>query len=129
MKRRLLAVALFAVALAPRSAAAQSDCLRLNQIWRWNSLNDRILTIEDLSHRVFKVTLMGPCLNIDFNVNAVIQSHGTGPLDCVKPADVVVHRGFGAGNRCPIKSVELYTPERRKADEAVAAKANGAIPP
>jgi Family of unknown function (DUF6491) len=129
MKTAVLATVLATLTCLP--ATAQSVCLRLNQIWRWNSLNERALTIEDLSHRVFKLTLTGPCPNINFNVNAMIQSHGTSALDCVQPGDVVIHRGYGLGNRCPIRSVELYTPEMRKADEAAAAaaKANAATPP
>ena len=127
MSRSIAAAVLVAAALAPVTATAQSACLRINQIWRWNSLNERTLTIEDLTHRTFRITLMGPCPNIDFNVGAAIQSHGTSALDCVQPGDVVIHRGYGTGNRCPIKSVELYTPAMRKADEA--AKASGATPP
>jgi hypothetical protein len=104
-------------------AAAQSACLMAGQIWSWKPLDRRILIVEDTVHRQFKVTLLGPCPGIDFNLGAAIVSRGNSQLDCVRPGDVVVHRGFGMGNTCPIRAVELYTPAMQKADEAAAAAA------
>ena len=92
------------------------------QIWSWKPLDRRTLIVEDTIHRQFKVTLYGPCPGIDFNIGAAILSHGNSALDCVRKGDVVVHRGYGLGNRCPIKSVEPYTPEMQRADEAAAAQ-------
>lgn len=103
------------------SAMAQSTCLMPTQILRWTSLDRQTLIVENLAHQKFRLSLFGPCPGIDFDVGAVIKTQGTTGLDCVRQGDVVLHRGFGQGNRCPIKSVELYTPAMEKADQAAAA--------
>lgn len=107
--------------LVPVAASAQQNCLMSDQIWRWTPLDQRTLIVQDKVHREFKVSLYGPCPGIDYNIGAAIVSNGNTALDCVRPGDVVVHRGYGIGNRCPIKSVELYTPEMQRADQAAAA--------
>jgi hypothetical protein len=103
------------------SAVAQSTCLMPTQILRWTSLDRKTLIVENIAHQKFRLALFGPCPGIDFNVGAAIKTQGTSSLDCVREGDVVLHRGFGQGNRCPIKSVELYTPAMEKADQASAA--------
>ena len=118
-----LALVICAVSTA---ASAQQSCLMSAQIWSWKPLDRRTLIVQDTIHREFKVTLYGPCPGIDYNISGTIISHGNTALDCVRPGDVVVHRGYGMGNRCPIKSVELYTPEMQRSDEAAAAAANAA---
>lgn len=111
----------FALCLIPVAASAQQNCLMSEQIWSWKPLDQRTLVVEDKVHRQFKVSLYGPCPGIDYNIGAAIVSHSNTALDCVRPGDVVVHRGYGLGNRCPIKSVELYTLAMQRADEAAAA--------
>lgn len=111
-----------ALSLVPFAASAQTSCLRSSQIWKWKPLDRRTMVIEDMVHRQFKVSLYGPCPGIDYNLGAKILSNANSALACVRPGDVVVHRGYGVGNRCPIKSIELYTPAMEKADEATAAQ-------
>lgn len=119
MKTVCLTAAAWIGLIAP--AAAQSTCLLPKQILRWTSLDRQTLIVENLAHQKFRLSLFGPCPGIDFNVGAAIKTQGTTGLDCVRSGDVVLHRGFGQGNRCPIKSVELYTPAMEKADQAAAA--------
>ena len=118
---RAIAPLVVGLCLVSVAASAQQNCLMSDQIWRWRPLDQRTVIVQDKVHREFKVSLYGPCPNIDYNIGATIVSHGNTALDCVRPGDVVVHRGYGMGNRCPIKSVELYTPEMQRADEAAAA--------
>jgi hypothetical protein len=112
----------FSLCLIPAAAPAQQSCLMSAQIWRWKPLDRRTLIVQDTIHRQFKVTLYSPCPGIDFNIGAAILSHGNTALDCVRRGDVVVHRGYGIGDRCPIKSVEPYTAEMQRADDAAAAQ-------
>lgn len=116
-----VAIALASVVyLVPAAASAQQNCLMSAQIWSWKPLDRRTLIVQDTIHRQFKLTLYSPCPGIDYNIGAAILSHGNTALDCVRQGDVVVHRGYALGNRCPIKSVELYTPQMQRADEAAA---------
>jgi hypothetical protein len=106
------------------SALAQSACLMPTQILRWTSLDRKTVIVENLAHQKFKLSLYGPCPGIDLDVAARIQSQGVTRLDCVRRGDFILHQGFGQGNRCAIKSVDLYTPAMERADkEAAAAKA------
>lgn len=122
---RKLAVAAAALTMTLGSAHAQPAsrparaCLMMARIYNWSVLPDkRTLIVEDLTHRKFRVTLMGPCPGLNFNVGLGFQSRGGTQLGCLSRGDVVVHRGFGAGNRCIIRSVEAYTPAMQKADQA-----------
>lgn len=129
---RLLVAAGLALMLLPASSAiAEQACLVAAQVWNWKALDRRTLIVEDIAHHPFKVTLYGPCPGIDLNLRAAFLTRGNTALDCLRPGDEVIHRGYGAGNRCPIKSVEPYTPEMQKADAAAAAAAAGstATPP
>jgi hypothetical protein len=119
MKTAFLATALWIGASA--TALAQSACLMPTQIYRWTSLGREALIVENLAHQRFRLLLFGPCPGIDYNVDAAIKTQGTSNLDCVRRGDVILHRGYGLGNRCPIKSVELYTPAMERADQAAAA--------
>src|ERR1041385_2849345 len=110
----------FALCLVPAAASAQQSCLVLNQIWSWRPADNsrRVLIVQDTIHRNFKVTLAGPCPNIDYNVRAAFESNGTSNLDCLRRGDLVVHRSYGVGNRCVVQSVEPYTASMQKADQA-----------
>ena len=110
----------FVLCLAPAVASAQQSCLVLNQIWSWRPADSskRVLIVQDRIHRDFRVTLAGPCPNIDYNLRAGFESNGTSNLDCLRRGDLVVHRGYGVGNRCVVQSVEPYTAAMQKADEA-----------
>src|SRR4051794_35983241 len=109
----------FALCLAPAAASAQQSCLVLNQIWSWRATDNskRVLIVQDTIHRSFKVTLAGPCPNIDYNVRAGFESNGTSNLDCLRRGDLVVHHGYGVGGRCVVQSVEPYTAAMQKADQ------------
>jgi hypothetical protein len=103
------------------SALAQSACLMPTQILRWTTLDRKTVIVENLAHQKFKLSLYAPCPGIDFDVTARIESQGVTRLDCVRRGDFILHRGFGFGNRCQIKSAELYTPAMQRADEEAAA--------
>jgi len=120
---KTIAMAVLAVLAFTTAAPAQQACLTVNQIWTWKPLDRKTLVVEDTVHRKFKVSLYGPCPNIEYNLGAAFISRGNTQLDCLRPGDMVVHRGYGIGNRCPIKLVQPYTPAMQKADEATAATA------
>lgn len=99
-------VAVLGLILLPGPAVAQQSCLMVGQVWNWKALDRRTLIVEDIARHPFKVTLYGPCPGIDLNLRAAFLSRGNGALDCLRAGDEVIHRGYGVGNRCPIKSVE-----------------------
>jgi hypothetical protein len=121
MKKLALAVLMLGASAGP--GFAQQACLMAGQILKWTPVDSRTLIVEDIVHRKFKVSLNGTCPNLQYNIGAGFISRSNSQLACLRQGDMVVHRGYAAGNRCPIKSVQLYTPAMQKADEAAAAAA------
>jgi len=112
------AVALLMLVLPAR---ADTACLQIGRIWSFHPLDNRTLIVEDELHQKFKVSLMGECPHLTFDVNLGIKSQsGIGGLDCVRRGDDVIAGGVGTNFTCPVTSVVPYTPEMEKADQTKA---------
>jgi hypothetical protein len=129
MKKALLLAAAVA-ALAPTSAVADRPCLQFGWIYNWKPITDRILMVEDYSHRKFRLSLIGTCYNLAYYQSLGFKSRGALSITCIQPGDEVIQRdygGFGGGGaygRCAVTHIDYYTPEMEAADRA-AAEAKG----
>lgn len=122
MKAKLALAALAATFLS-LPATAGGTCLRQDQIYNWNALDDRTLIVEDDLHKKFKLSLMTPCEHLQFHERLGFKVFGGTALSCVTRGDDVISGSEIGPQHCPIKSVEPYTPEMEKADkDAKAAK-------
>jgi hypothetical protein len=111
-------------AASSATTPAAPACLRFGEIYSWSAIDNRTLIVEDNLHQKFKVSLMGYCPNLAFKERVGFRSAGAVRLTCMSPGDNVVVNNRGAGfQRCPIQSIEAYTPGMQKADEAAAAAA------
>jgi hypothetical protein len=110
------------------SSALAAPCLQYGNIYSFKALDDKTLIVEDDFHNKFKVSLMGFCPELTFKEGIGFRSFGPRmALTCVSGGDDIVTRNFGTGRqRCPIRKVELYTPDMAKADAAAAAAKNAA---
>jgi hypothetical protein len=126
MTRKLFAVLGLAV-LASAPALAAPSCLQLGQIYSWNAPNDKTLIVEDNWHQKFKLSLLGPCMNLTFKERVGFKSFGGTELSCLSKGDSVLVREPGFPQRCPIVDIVPYTPQMESADKAAAAakKAQG----
>ncbi len=128
MKRHLLfaaaalLLALPAVAQADDAAAPVSSkvCLPVGEIYNFNALDNKTLIITDNFHKKYKVGLIGTCTGLTFTQSLGFDSPGSTRLSCLSAGDSVISRELGGGNRmrCPVRSIEAYTPEMEKADKA-----------
>ncbi len=125
MKKILLAALVLAIS-APAHAA--QPCLRLSQIFNWNSPNDQTLIVEDYQHYKFKLSLMGHCTGLNLHEALGFKAFGGDALSCLTAGDSVIQRDVIGPQHCPITKIELYTPEMQKADKE-AAKAKGSTAP
>ena len=115
------AVAGLALAAAAPALAAPS-CLQIGQIWNWNAPDNKTIIVEDNWHQKWKLSLMGPCINLTFKERVGFQSiGGFGGLTCLSKGDNVVVRDPGFPQRCPIMNIVPYTPQMEAADKAAAA--------
>lgn len=105
---------------------ARTDCLRLGQVDSFSAIrgNERAFVVTDKLRRRFRINLMYRCPGLDFNMAVGFKTLESGPLACIARGDTVISRDVTrAGDRCPISSVEPYTPAMEAADKAASAKA------
>ena len=126
MRNRLAFAALAAALLLSGQAMAASTCLRQSEIYNWNSLNDRTVIVEDNFHQKFKLSLLSPCLNMQFKERLGFKTFGGTALSCVSRGDDVIAGSEIGPQHCPISKIEPYTPEMEKADKDAAAAAKAA---
>jgi hypothetical protein len=115
--------ALPAQAQAPARSPARADCLRLGQVDSFSAIrgNDRAFIVTDKLHRRFKISLMYRCPGVEYNLGVGFKTLETGRLACISRGDTVFARDVTrVGGRCPISSVEPYTPAMEAADKAAA---------
>jgi len=131
MKRLVLcaaALAASALAAVPARAAdapAAPVCLEIGQVYDFKPVpGNRSLIVIDRARKKYKVGFMGICPDLQFNLGLGFKSFGTGRLSCLAKGDYVIARDPAVPmNRCPIKTVEAYTPAMEQADAAAAASA------
>lgn len=111
-----------AIAQPATAGVATRPCLQFGEIYNWDALDNRTLIVEDNLHRKFRVSLVSYCPNLTFKERVGFRSPGAMRLTCLSPGDSVIVNNLGAGlHRCPIKSVEAYTPAMQAQDAAAAA--------
>jgi hypothetical protein len=111
-----------ALALGQAPASAAPSCLQIGQIYSWNAPDNKTLIVEDNWHQKWKLSLMGPCINLTFKERVGFQSiGGFGGLTCLSKGDNVLVRNPGFPQRCPIVNIVPYTPQMEAADKAAAA--------
>jgi hypothetical protein len=132
MMKRTFTALVAAASLYAFSAAAQppasptpgnTGCLRLGQIDGFNAIrgNGRAFVVTDKLHRRFRINLVHDCGDLDLNLSVGFQTLEGGRLACISRGDTVINRDPArAGSRCPIASVEIYTPAMEAADKAAA---------
>jgi len=123
MRNRLAFAALAAALLLSGQAMAAGTCLRQANIYNWNSLNDRTVIVEDDFHQKFKLSLMTPCLNMQYKERLGFKTFGGTALSCISRGDDVIAGSQIGPQHCPISKIEPYTPEMEKADKDAAAAA------
>jgi len=124
MNIRLIVVAATATLVSTHALAAGA-CLRQANIYNWNSLDDRTVIVEDDFHKKFKLTLMTPCLNMQYHERLGFKVFGGSELACVSRGDEILSASPIGPQHCPISKIELYTAEMEKADkDAKAAKSH-----
>lgn len=115
-------LALGILVLISSPAAAQPSCLQIGQIYNWNAPDNKTLIVEDNWHNKYKLSLMGPCINLTFKERVAFKTiGGFSQLSCLSRGDEVLVRDPGFPQQCPITNIVPYTPAMQKADAAAAA--------
>ena len=120
-----LAGAALALCVLSGPALAGASCLRESQIYNWNALDDRTVIVENDFHQKFKLSLMTPCLNMQFHERLGFKVFGGTGLSCVSKGDSVISGSSIGPQNCPIAQIQEYTPDMEKADRAIKAAQSG----
>jgi hypothetical protein len=117
MTRHLLTIAVLACLSAPALAQPDAPCLRQRDIWSFSPVTgNRALIVEDQAHRRYRVSFMGICNGLQFNMGLAFRTHGVGTLSCLARGDSVIHRDEAGPPICTIRSIEWQTPALDRAD-------------
>lgn len=111
--RKLLLITVALAAIAVPAAAAPTigggtTCVRHDDIYSWDALNDKQLIVENIRHQKVLLGLIGSCSGFKFRETIVIRSRGASGLDCIARGDDVFVRDNGTGARCSVVSVAPY---------------------
>lgn len=108
MRKLFLVLAGIAV-LTATSASASTSCIRHDDIYNWNNLDDRTLILENYRHQKFMVKLIGTCQDFTYHQRLIIKSRGALRISCVEKGDIVITPNNGISGRCAITSITPYT--------------------
>ena len=107
MRKLFLVLAGIAV-LTATSASASTSCIRHDDIYNWNNLDDKTLILENYRHQKFMAKLIGTCQDLTFHQRLIIKSPGALRISCVEKGDIVITRNNGISGRCAITSITPY---------------------
>ena len=111
MRKLIFILAGIAVLTATTPALADA-CIRHDDIYNWNNLDDRTLVLENYRHQKFLVKLIGTCQDFTYHQRLIIKSPGALRISCVEKGDIVITPNNGISGRCAITSITAYTPAK-----------------
>src|ERR1700709_2309473 len=90
------AAALAAIAAAPAATpakAAGEACLQIGQVYDFKTVpGNRTLVVTDRLRKQYRLSFMGVCHDLQFNLGLGFRSRGTGQLSCLTKGDSVIAR-------------------------------------
>lgn len=98
----------------PAKPAKTDQCFWARNVDSFAAPDDHTVYVRVNSRDVYRMDLMVPCPDVDWNQRVALQSsHGAGGSIC-GPLDVdIVSHATGIGHqRCPVKALTKLTPEQ-----------------
>lgn len=111
MRKLILAAcgaAVLALGAMP-AAAADSTCIRHDEILNWKYINEKSVVIESNSHKKILLTLIGTCANLNFSEGLEIRSPDAFAISCIEKGDTVITHQTGFRGTCAITAITPYT--------------------
>src|SRR5215813_4113609 len=105
MRKLVLAAAI--IAISTSAMAADTPCIRRNDIRNWGAINDRTLVVEDFRRQRVQLNLIGTCSGLRFTDNLAIRSRASGGsgLACIQIGDTITTRNSGLRGTCSVSSI------------------------
>lgn len=106
---RKLFLLLAGIAILTATPAFAASCIRHDDIYNWNNIDDRTLILENYRHQKWMVKLVGTCQDFTYHQKLIIKSPGALRISCVERGDIVITPNNGISGRCAITSIAPYT--------------------
>jgi hypothetical protein len=96
---------------APASAVATSgrSCFRPDEVTNFTAPNDRVVNVR-AGARVYQMTLMGTCPDVDWSMRLGIQATGSSWICSGLDATIIAPSPIGA-QRCPVTNIRQLSPQ------------------
>lgn len=111
--------AVAAVLLLAASAAQADDatkpktsraCFLTRNVSSWSAADDKTVYIRVGVKDVYRLDLLGPCPDIDWNWSIALESHGSSWICSPLDATIIAKSPIGP-QRCPVRQVSKLTPQ------------------
>ena len=105
----LLSVLGLSVSVGVQSALAQDNfCLRSNQIYNWEIVDDKTMIVTDRRDQQYEIGLVGSCAGLQ-QTRFSLAFESLSELSCLRPGDSIHYNDLSFGReRCTISSIESY---------------------
>ena len=115
---KALGGALAAVLLLAAGAAQAADtkpkasraCFLARNVNSWSAADNKTVYVRVGVKDVYRLDLLGPCPDIDWNWSIALESHGSSWICSPLDATIIAKSPIGP-QRCPVREVSQLTPQ------------------
>ena len=110
-----------AVLLLAAGAAQAADttksaraCFLTRNVSSWSAADDKTVYVRVGVKDIYRLDLLGPCPDIDWNWSIALESHGSSWICSPLDATIIAKSPIGA-QRCPVREVSKLTQQEAAA--------------
>jgi hypothetical protein len=108
-----LAAVLLLAAGATQAAGATKParaCFLTRDVSSWSAADDKTVYVRVGVKDIYRLDLLGPCPDIDWNWSIALESHGSSWICSPLDATIIARSPIGP-QRCPVREVSKLTPQ------------------
>lgn len=108
----LAAVLLLAAGAAQAADTTKSSraCFLTRNVNSWSAADDKTVYVRVGVKDIYRLDLLGPCPDIDWNWSIALESHGSSWICSPLDATIIARSPIGP-QRCPVRQVSKLTPQ------------------
>jgi hypothetical protein len=114
----LATVLLLAAGAAQAADAAKPKasraCFYTRNVSSWSAADDKTVYVRVGVKDIYRLDLLGPCPDIDWNWSIALESHGSSWICSPLDATIIAKSPIGP-QRCPVREVTKLTPQEAAA--------------
>jgi hypothetical protein len=95
----------------PGKPVVRNECFWTRNVNGFAAPDNRTVYVRVNSHDVFRLDLMVPCLDVDWNQRIALVSRGGSNICSGMDAEIVTHATGLGRQRCPVRQIQKLTPQ------------------